>query len=311
MESGAILVDKPAGITSSGVVTKIKWAMQKQAYAQKGFRIGHGGTLDPFATGVLLILFGEATKLADTYLHSVKAYDGLIALGSKTDTGDLTGEVTESKTIPKLSPTEWTTLASSFSLSPYLQVPPMYSAKKINGVALHSLARQGVTVDRQPIEKKIFTFEVSSLDDTFLKFEVSCESGTYIRVLAEDLALKAGTLAHLQTLRRTRSSDCDISSCCSFDELLTYLDAKKPLTELRAYRPIARLASHLPTIELSADEVIRIRQGSKSCIDALTLALKGMPSSHQYTLGRHQGETITLFEKLNDNNDFRLQRVFN
>ncbi len=311
MHSGAILISKPIDITSSGVVTKLKWAMQNHGYMPKGFRIGHGGTLDPFATGVLVILFGEATKLADTYLQSVKAYDGLIKLGQQTDTGDPTGSVIEEKRVPSLSEHEWQTHAHAFSKMNYFQTPPMYSAKKKNGVALHTLAREGISIERDPILKKIFGFQIKLQSPNLLEFRADCESGTYIRVLAEDLAKRADTLAHLETLRRIRSSDCAIENCTALDETLAHLEAKRPLEALSSFRPIAEVATHLPEIELTEAQSSRLRQGSKSEIDGLKTHLARLQFESRFVLGKLHTQPVALFEKTNDINEFRLQRVFN
>ena len=130
-------------------------------------------------------------------------------------------------------------------------------------------------------------------------------------MLAEDLAVKAFTVAHLKTLRRIKSSDCHYADCSGFDEVLGFLDAKKPLAELRSYRPLAQLASHLPVVELNEEQVVRIRQGSTSHVQAINAQLQHQESPLRYALAKSQGETVALFEKFNDNGDFRLQRVFN
>ncbi|MBC7396209.1 MAG: tRNA pseudouridine(55) synthase TruB [Bdellovibrionales bacterium] len=311
MVSGALLIDKPIGVTSSGVVTQLKWAMQNNDYVPKGFRIGHGGTLDPFATGVLVVLFGEGTKLADAYLHSVKAYDGLIQLGAQTDTGDPTGSIIEEKSAPLLIADQWNDLAQTFVTMDYLQVPPMYSAKKKDGVALYTLARAGKTIEREAILKKISKFEIQLETESSLRFEAHCESGTYIRVLAEDLAKRAGTLAHLKSLRRIRSSDFSLQDCASLPATLSHFKEKKPLGELPSFRELNKLASHLPQIELGEVQALRLRQGVKAEAETQSGLLLEMHCQSRYALGKKEGQAIALFEKESDFNRFRLQRVFN
>jgi tRNA pseudouridine55 synthase len=313
--SGAFLIDKPVGLTSSDVVVKLKIALTKNGYCERGFKIGHGGTLDPFATGTLIVLVGEATKLADCYLHSRKAYSGVITLGVKTDTGDLTGAVMEGIPethwqTPKLTLRDWQSFAHSFTQDEYWQTPPMYSAKKQGGIALHTLARQGIEVERKAILKKIDRFEVEPLNETELSFVVECESGTYVRVLAEDLAKVAGTLAHLKTLRRIQSSDFKITDTDTLENSLVQLNEKKNVTELKNFRSLPHVATHLPSFEINAELARQVKQGLAPTLQQLCWEGAREFKSSRYGILRHQQNPVALLERLAASN-YRVQRVFN
>ncbi len=311
---GAFCVQKPKDLTSSNVVAALKKALTRNGYAERGFKIGHGGTLDPFATGVLVILCGEATKLADSYLHSRKKYSSTVKLGVQTDSADLTGTVTNEAPVPKLSPGDWQAFADQFVNKPYLQTPPMHSAKKVEGRPLYEMAHRGESIEREAILKRIYNLEVYTLLSDELSMTVDCESGTYVRVLAEDLAKKAGTLAHLSRLERIQSSDVRITDCMPLDALIELLDSSQPLQEISGFKPLHQVASHLPFIEISEEEATSTRQGISRITHLLcTRAAQDHPQS-SYVLAkiRHSlANPVALFEKQANPMGFRLQRVFN
>ena len=308
--SGAIVIDKPEGLSSSDGVTRLKRALIQSGAAEKGFKIGHGGTLDPFATGVLIVLLGEGTKLADCYLHSKKTYTGTLKLGVATDSGDLTGVPGDPVPVPSLELPEWQGLADTFVSDSYWQVPPMHSAKKRDGVALYELARRGETIEREAILKKIESFRVSAgrtLQE--LDFETTCESGTYVRVLAEDLAKKAGTLAHLTRLRRTRSSDRNIEESLPLQETLDRI-TKGGVDSLPNRIPLESLASHVPSLSILPDEAISIRQGLARVIDPLKARADSARTEGRYLILRQKTAPVALLERPDPTIPFRLQRVF-
>ena len=311
--SGAIVVDKPIGLSSSQVVSRVKWALIRTSAVPKNFKIGHGGTLDPFASGVLIVLLGEATKLSDCYLHSKKTYTGRIRLGVRTDSGDPTGREVEQKPVPKgaasLSPEFWQNHADAFVKGPYHQTPPMHSAKKKDGVALYELARRGISIERPPILKRIEGFRVTPLSEETLAFETTCESGTYIRVLAEDLAARAETVAHLETLRRTRSSDRDLSEAAPLDTIETHLRSGLPVKDLPAFIPLMGLASHVPALAVSPTTASALRTGLQGPIQTLLKQADSIEDSGRYCLARLQEVPIALLERSTSGAPFRLQRV--
>jgi tRNA pseudouridine55 synthase len=309
--SGAIIIDKPEGLSSSDGVTRIKRALLGSGTAEKGFKIGHGGTLDPFATGVLVILFGEGTKLADCYLHSKKTYAGTLRLGIATDSGDLTGTPGEPVPVPSLDLPAWQRLADAFVEGPYLQVPPMHSAKKRDGVALYELARRGESVEREPLLKKIESFRLfKTASPLELDFETTCESGTYVRVLAEDLAKKAGTLAHLTRLRRIRSSDRTIEEARPLAETLATLSDGAGFDRLPNRVPLERLATHVPFLTIGAEEAFAIRQGLARVIEPLKLRADQAAVAGRFLILRQGAAPVALLERSGPGIPFRLQRVF-
>jgi len=308
--SGAWVIDKPTDLSSSQVVTQLKWGMINGKFAEKSIKIGHGGTLDPFATGVLLILFGDATKLADCYLHSKKIYTGVIKLGVATDSADLTGSATELSPIPELTLREWQHHADRFVNEPYLQTPPMHSAKKQNGVALYELARKGIEVAREAIPKKIHAYTLSDPTPDTLTFEVSCESGTYVRVLAEDLAKRAGTRAHLIALRRTASSDRSISEALSLEATLLNLKSSGPLSSFSNFIPMDQLATHVPGFSILSTQSLKIRQGQSRAIEPLIEEATRRDFSGRYLLIRDEHSLVALLERTPESPHYRLQRVF-
>ncbi len=309
--NGAFIIDKPVDYTSSDVVSKLKKPLTVNGYAERGFKIGHGGTLDPFATGVLVVLLGEATKFADCYLHSKKAYDGIIKLGVRTDSADLTGTTIETKPIKALSDLEWQAIADSFTQNDYLQTPPMHSAKKKDGVALHTLARRGIEIERAAILKKIFKFDVKKIKEDELQFLVECESGTYVRVIAEDLAARAETVAHLACLRRTRSSDAVIENTLNLDQLIGLIEAKTPLEQIPCFIPLSRVASHISSVLVDAQATQAIRSGIQSTIQTLCRDATVWSAKERYVVIRSKdnGAPIALLEKSPGAHSFRLQRV--
>lgn len=193
--NGVLLIDKPEGLTSAEVVRVVK----KNLRAQK---VGHLGTLDPFASGLLPLCLGAATKIAQFLMAEHKAYTGTIRLGVETDTLDSTGAIMRTAPVPLHEPAVLRDLERRFS-GEYWQTPPMYSALKRDGVPLYKLARRGMVVEREPRKVIIETLTLTDAGDDTLHFSVACSKGTYIRSLAADLGTALGCGAHLLTLRRT------------------------------------------------------------------------------------------------------------
>jgi tRNA pseudouridine55 synthase len=263
--NGVLIIDKPAGLTSHDVVDRVRHILQVR-------RVGHTGTLDPFATGLLVILVGRATRLAQFLSGLEKEYEAVIRLGYSTDSGDITG-----KRIPD-SPTELTAKgpwsreqieAALESLRGEIdQVPPMYSAKKQGGRKLYELARRGDEVERRPVTVCIHSLEAikptgellkDNLDGTFdFEVRVACSAGTYVRTLAEDFGKRLNVGAHLAELRRTRVGDFPIHQAKSLDQVKVSL-AEEALGTILS-NPDEAL-SRLPFVDLRADDVGRVRNG--------------------------------------------------
>lgn len=200
--TGILLVDKPQGITSHDVVDKIRRIYQTR-------KVGHAGTLDPMATGLLIILIGKATKASQFLMSQEKEYLGEATLGMTTDTQDAEGETLETLVVPEIS-TEQIKAALQSMLGDQFQIPPMHSAKKIGGKKLYELARKGIEVEREPRFIRINLFELQNWTSPRFTFKVQCTKGTYVRTLAFDLGKKLGPGAHLSMLRRTVSGNLTI-----------------------------------------------------------------------------------------------------
>jgi len=211
---GALLVDKPAGPTSHDVVD----AIRKRFGIKK---VGHCGTLDPGATGLLIIVLGQATKLSERLMSDDKVYEGAIKLGETTDSYDADGELTASLPVPPLTLEELNEAAAGF-IGDILQTPPMVSAIKKGGVPLYKLARKGVEVPREPRLVHIYNFRFTSYEEPLGKFRLACTKGTYVRSVAHELGQKLGCGAHLALLRRVTSGKFDVDEAVPLDQVLSW-----------------------------------------------------------------------------------------
>ena len=213
---GAILVDKPAGPTSHDVVD----AIRRQFGIKK---VGHCGTLDPNATGLLIIVLGRGTKLSERLMGDDKVYEGTVKFGEATDSHDADGELTGSLPVMPMTLEQLNEEAATF-IGDQMQVPPMVSAIKKNGVPLYKLARQGLEVEREPRLIHIYNFLFTEYAEPLGKFRVACTKGTYIRSLAHDLGQKLGCGAHLTALRRCTSGKFEVADALPLKALLQLND---------------------------------------------------------------------------------------
>ena len=252
---GLLIIDKPEGLTSHDVVARVRRALKTK-------RVGHTGTLDPFATGVLVMLVGKATRLAQFLDKDEKEYEAVIRFGYETDTGDKTGTRTVECGLPneeiveRLSTTNWENVLSEFR-GEIEQIPPMYSAKKQAGKKLYEIARQGKEVERKPVKVTIKELELIDADrlrtpHSAFRIRVLCSAGTYIRTLAEDIGRRIGIGAHLTELRRTRAGKFGLDQSVEMDKL----DA----ATIKLV-PIEDAVSHLPEFVLSMDRIEKTRNG--------------------------------------------------
>jgi tRNA pseudouridine55 synthase len=261
---GALIVNKPAGMTSHDVVAVIRKLVGTR-------RVGHTGTLDPFATGVLVVLVGRATRLMQFLSASEKEYEAVIRLGYATDTGDITGRplpAQQDAPAPKRLAKEEIESAIASLRGEIEQVPPMYSAKKIQGRKLYEFARRGEHIERQAARVKITVFEVVEQDGVFMKLNtdatldltvrVACSAGTYVRTLAEDLGKRLGVGAHLAELRRTRAGHFTMEQA---NTLLRLTDLAGAHSLNDAVICPDEILAHLPALNLSDDQVRRISNG--------------------------------------------------
>ncbi|MCY3629884.1 MAG: tRNA pseudouridine(55) synthase TruB [Bacteroidota bacterium] len=213
----ALLVDKPGGWTSYDVIRRLK------RYFPRATKIGHTGTLDPLATGLLILLFGRATKSQGRFLRLPKVYDGTMRLGEVTPSMDSATEVTLRKPIGSLTFAQIES-ACSVHTGGIQQIPPMYSAVKVGGERLYKKARRGESVERSPNEVTIHSFKVLRVEGAEVHFRVRCSKGTYIRVLAHDVGQHLHVGAHLTQLRRTAIGSYQVERACSVEQLVAVLE---------------------------------------------------------------------------------------
>ena len=210
---GAILIDKPVGPTSHDVVDAIRRRFRFK-------KVGHCGTLDPNATGLLVIVLGRGTKLSERLMSGDKVYEGEVKFGETTSSYDTDGELVASLPVPLLTVEELNREAAAF-VGDLMQTPPMVSAIKKDGVPLYKLARKGIEVEREARMVHVYNFRFSSYQEPLGRFRVACTKGTYVRSLAHDLGQKLGCGAHLHTLRRAASGKFDVSEAVPLEAVMT------------------------------------------------------------------------------------------
>ena len=262
--SGVLLIDKPQGMTSQQVVSKVKYLLKSDVHDSK--KAGHTGTLDPMATGLLPICLGEATKFSHYQLDAVKSYQAIIKLGEQTDTGDAEGEIIATIPVPNVTQAMLQSVTEQF-LGEIMQVPPMYSALKKDGKKLYELAREGIEVERAARPLIIYELSLTPLSDQQLQLTVTCSKGTYVRVLAEDIAKALGTLGHLTALRRIRTGDFEIADAIPLADFAA-LDVAARFDKLLA---VDACVHSLPSLVLDDSQSKRIRQGQRLNVKATML----------------------------------------
>ena len=247
---GVLLIDKPSGITSTAALARARHALS----AHKG---GHTGTLDPMATGLLPLCFGEATKFASDLLDADKSYEATIRLGVVTNTGDAEGEAIEERAVEVNR--EAVDRALALFRGAIDQVPPMYSALKRDGKPLYDYARRGITVDRAARAVTIHRLDLVAFEGTSLSIAVDCSKGTYIRTLAEGIGEALGCGGHLIALRRVRSGTLRICDAITLDAF----ESLAPSDRIAMLLPIDTLIANLPAIELDEAHALRFVEGQR------------------------------------------------
>jgi tRNA pseudouridine55 synthase len=296
LRSGILLIDKPEGPSSAQVVGRIKRLLGAK-------RVGHLGTLDPFASGLLLVGVNEGTKIADVFLGGSKSYRGTIVLGIDTDTQDATGTMVNSRLVPPIGQMELRVLEKKFT-GELLQVPPMFSALKKDGVRLYRLARQGKEVPREPRTVRIDDLQLSKKSDAEIEIAVTCSRGTYIRTLAADIGQAIGCGAHLRSLRRTACGSLTVDQALTPDELeMRCMSASAPLL------PLAAALIHLRAVEWPSRLLSRLRLGQQEILAQIGPA---QPGERLVRLLNPLGDLAALAEWTDDlsGGRWRLQRVF-
>jgi tRNA pseudouridine55 synthase len=258
--NGVIVIDKPAGPTSAEIVRQLKARLGKRT------RVGHLGTLDPFATGVLPILIGEGTKLAPFLQEGTREYAGLIVVGSETDTLDTTGEVSRVAPVPSFDSIQLATIANRFT-GTIEQQPPIFSAIKRGGMPLYKLARRGVQVEPPaPRRVEIQRLQLEKAGDNTIRFTVCCSGGMYVRSLARDIGIALATAGHLSELRRVRSGCFSIANAHQVGKVIAALErgAEPGLISVRA------ALADLPEVVVEPPLESRLRHGDSRALDGLS-----------------------------------------
>ncbi|MBW1989033.1 MAG: tRNA pseudouridine(55) synthase TruB [Deltaproteobacteria bacterium] len=261
---GILVMNKPAGMTSATLVSKVKRILG-------GPKVGHTGTLDPFATGVLVLCVGAATRLARFFLHGDKTYDATLALGVTTDTQDPTGQVVDTREVPDLSEDEIKEAFAGF-VGEIEQTPPVYSALKHNGVPLYKLARSGKPVQKPPRKVTIHWIDVTGVDLPRVTFSAHCSGGTYIRTLCADVGGRLGCGGHLSELRRTNNSGFSIDEAL---DLQTLKEMARSGKAAEALIPMADALPRMPEFLAGPGVAGKIANGQEILWEELVPADKG------------------------------------
>lgn len=245
--NGIVIIDKPQGWTSQDVTARLR-----RVYSTR--RIGHGGTLDPMATGVLPVFVGRATRGVEFFEHAEKNYETVLLLGKTTDTQDITGTVLAEKEV-SVTEEQIEAVLPQFR-GEILQVPPMYSALKVNGKKLYELARKGQEVERAARPIIIFALENLGFDGQRLRLRVQCSKGTYIRTLCQDIGDALGCGGCMEALRRTRAGDYSIEEAVPLEKLL---ESEHPEQYLKG---LDTMFAEYPAVQLTANQETRCRNGN-------------------------------------------------
>ena len=276
--AGVLHVDKPIGLTSHDVVNRVRRLSGIR-------RVGHSGTLDPLATGLLTLCLGQATRLVEYLVGLDKVYLATIRLGQETNTYDAEGQITAEK------PVEVTRQQLNNALEQFRgqieQVPPMFSAVKVDGQPLYRRARQGVDIERPARQVTLYGIEQLSWDSPILALQISCSSGTYIRSIAHDLGQVLGCGAHLASLRRTAIGEISIEEATPLDQL-------QPGSWLQHLLPLDSAVYHLPSLELPAEDAHKISLGQRIPIEHISQPTGDSPVRAYDQDGHFIGILITV-----------------
>jgi len=286
---GILLLDKPTGITSNKALQDIKYILQAK-------KAGHTGSLDPLATGLLPLCFGEATKISQYLLESDKTYEVTARLGVKTDSADSDGEVIETQTVPELSTNQIEHVIQSF-IGDSEQIPPMYSALKVNGQRLYKIARKGKVIERKPRKVTIGPIELLDFSQDTISLRVTVSKGTYIRSLIEDIAVKLNTIAHVMVLRRIGVSPFMQPKMITLAEFKT-LELEKQMAMLT---PIEDALVNWDKFTLTAEESQNLKNG---------IRVKTNESQNDRVLALDPNSQLLALAQINSDGVLKSKRMF-
>ncbi|MDO5639751.1 MAG: tRNA pseudouridine(55) synthase TruB [Neisseria sp.] len=291
--NGVLLLDKPQGLSSNT-------ALQKARRLYRAEKAGHTGVLDPLATGLLPVCFGEATKFAQYLLDADKAYTATLKLGEASSTGDAEGDIIDSAR-SDISPAEFQTACAALTGN-IRQVPPMFSALKHEGKPLYEYARKGIVIERKARDITIYSIDVRAFDAPQAVIDVRCSKGTYIRTLSEDIAKHIGTFAHLTALRRTETAGFTIAQTHTLEALEVLGETERDALLL----PCDVLVQHLPKITLADEAVKMLKFGQQPAFSDNSL-----PADAPIRVYSEQGEFIGLVDYRAEKGRLKVARLMN
>ena len=284
-----LIIDKPSGMSSNEVLTKVKKKLNQK-------KAGFSGTLDPLASGLLIIFFNKATKLCSYFLNSDKKYEAIAKLGQTSSTGDLDGKILTTNNIPDLSNLNLKNLEKKYT-GIINQIPPMYSALKYKGVRLYKYARDGINIDRPLREIKIYSIKLNIIDKKHISIKVKCSKGTYIRTLIEQLGEDIGCGALVSKLVRTHINDICLSSSVSLDNFLN--SSEKDICD-KYITNVDKILRNIYSCYLSDINKSKVLKGNKVIIDEKPCEIVKIYDSNKKFLG---------IGKINDNNELLPKKI--
>ncbi len=311
-KDGALLINKHAGISSFDVIRILQSSLTEfKGLHKKDFpKLGHGGTLDPFATGLLTLCVGRAVKLAQYFLGAQKTYEGTLLFGKTTLPGDPTAPFTQETDVLPPSLSALKAMAERLTKQVYLQTPPMHSAKKIGGKKLYELAREGIEVEREPKPCQLYRFEIMSYEMPRSQFLVTCSSGTYVRTLAQDFARFFNSVGMLENLSRSAIGSFRLENAWSTDQITNALKEGKDFDDLPCFVPFDQILDSFDRAEVTEDEVHALYQGQQK---SLWNVLKRVQNNSQSAEENHvalyyQNKLVAVLKK--DNQQWAIEKIF-
>ncbi len=298
MLSGLLIIDKPLGKTSHDIVNTVRRCLKIK-------KVGHFGTLDPFADGVLLIAIGKATKFFDFYLKKKKTYSGEVKFGYSTTTYDQEGEIASEITVPDLELIDIGSIVSDF-IGKQSQMPPIYSAKKVKGKALYKYARKAEKVDIKPSDVEIYSFEYKIIDSSTLWFKVCVSSGTYIRSIAHDMGIKTGFGAYLKQLTREEVGEFSLSDAIPFN----LIEPDQIDTVKSKILDFNKLIPDFSSIEVSKEVEIGVLNGMEIKEDQVIKTVM-LEEKNLFRVINKKGVILSIAKKDNVTNVYKSFLVFN
>ena len=295
---GVIVIRKEKGFTSHDVVAKLRGILHMK-------KIGHTGTLDPDAEGVLPVALGKATRLVDMITDKEKTYEAVMRLGVVTDTQDMSGTVLSQTTELSVTEEELCTVVSSF-VGDYMQVPPMYSALKVNGKKLYELAREGKVIERKARDIEVFDIKVESIDLPEVTMTVHCSKGTYIRTLCNDIGERLGCHGCMKSLLRVRVAGFDLEHALTLSQIQLKVDEGC----FDMVMPVDGVFENLPAVHTASDADKLVRNGNKIPAVLTDYLKHSADSDIRYRVYNHEGIFVGVYSYLDETGEFKPVKIF-